>query len=226
MNINRMPDRAELDDLNAKYSSAADHSIDMPMHDAEKLSALLAVRIKAKIEPPDLLVGLANGALMPTVICSELLGVPFHVICVRHRATRYKRRLLVLRKIIPFPQARLLNTLKGHISGKLEQGFPELEISKESLNIDVKGLNIVLIDDCIVSGYSIARVADILLSKGAKTATKAVICWCWITDERWMKHEPDLFLHRNIQTYPWSNMSSHNQAYLCWLNNNNIREWF
>jgi O-antigen/teichoic acid export membrane protein/orotate phosphoribosyltransferase len=215
----------DISTLDERYRSAAHHTIKMPVAEAVELSRLLARRITERAGKPDIIVGLANGALLTTTICSDELGIPARVVKVRRQASRYKQELLHLREIFRIPNSWMMTEPIRYLSSRIEKGFSKLEIAEESFGFLVRGLHVAVVDDCIVTGRSIRRVADRMRTQGAARVTIAAICW---TEEEYggsMTEGPDVYLHRKIQWYPWSNNSPHRKRYLAWLDERRIMPW-
>ena len=63
----------------------------MTMGEAEALSHDMAIEILSA-NKPDLLVGIASGALLPTKVVAEHIGVPYQMVRVRRRSSRYKQK--------------------------------------------------------------------------------------------------------------------------------------
>ncbi|SFK68115.1 phosphoribosyltransferase [Methylocapsa palsarum] len=218
-----MQDLDAMNALDEKYIRAPNHTLHMTIEEAENLSRLLARRIKETVGQPDLLVGIANGALMTTSLCSDELGAPSHIVQVRREGSRYKRRLLKIKEFIPIPSSWILFGPLKTLWGKFQNRYSKLEVAEDSFGRDVAGLNVVVIDDCTVTGNSIIYVADRLKAQGAGKVSMAVLCWT--EKDGSMERRPEVYLHRNIQWYPWSNNSEYWPAYLNWLKQRKIEQW-
>ena len=215
----------EISTLNEKYRTAAHHSIKMPVAEAVALSRLLARRIVEHAGKPDIVVGLANGALLTTTICGEELGIPARVVMVRRQSSRYKQELLRLIEFFHVPTWFIMTRPVRYLSSRFERAFSKLETEEQSFDFLVRGLHVAVVDDCIVSGRSIQHLADRMYAQGAARVTIAAMCW---TEEEYggsMKGGPDVYLHRKIQWYPWSNNSPHRSRYLAWLAERSLPLW-
>ena len=216
---------SEISTLDEQYRTAAHHSIKMSVAEAEALSRLLARRIVEHAGKPDIIVGLANGALLPTTICGEEIGIPARIVMVRRNGSRYKQDLLRLKEILHVPTSWMTTRPVRYLSSRFEEGFSKLETAEQSFGFLVRGLHVAVVDDCIVTGRSIRHVADRMYAQGAARVTIAAMCW---TEEGYggsMKEGPDVYLHRKIQWYPWSNNSPHRNRYLAWLDERCIAPW-
>lgn len=220
-----MTDAIELSTLDEQYRSAEHHSIKMSVAEAEGLSRLLARRIVEQAGKPDVIVGLANGALLTTTICGEELDTPARLVMVRRNGSRYKQELLRLKELLHVPTSWMTTRPVRYFSSKFEQGFSKLETAEQSFDFPVRGLHVAVVDDCIVTGRSIRHVADRMYAQGAARVTTAAMCW---TEQEYggsMQEGPDVYLHRKIQWYPWSNNSHHRSRYLAWLDERSIPPW-
>ncbi|MEM7378820.1 MAG: phosphoribosyltransferase family protein, partial [Pseudomonadota bacterium] len=85
---------------------------------------------------------------------------------------------------------------------------------------------VLLVDDAIDSGQSIAIACEQLSARGAREIRTVVITW---SD----KHdslancgvEPAYFLNRRVQHYPWSENNPALSAYRRWLADHGLEEW-
>ena len=76
-----------------------DHTVYMTMEEAITLSHDLADTIDISGRP-SLLVGVANGALLPMKIVADDLGIPLQVIHLRRKGSRYKQRLFAIKQAL------------------------------------------------------------------------------------------------------------------------------
>ncbi len=66
-----------------KFLNAREQTINATIEEVEALARDLAEEI-ARLEPPaDMIVGLANGAWLPTKVVADTLGLPGHMVKVR-----------------------------------------------------------------------------------------------------------------------------------------------
>lgn len=214
-----------LQSIDRHYETAGNHSVQMSMQDAEALSRLLARRIAAVAGTPDLVVGLANGANMLTVICGEELKVPAKIVCVRRQSSRIKQKLVAIKDWLHIPSSWVYAGPVKELWAAYQRRHSKLESTTDTFDFDVRGLHVAVVDDCIVSGNSLLHVSDRIAASGAKRVTTAAICW---TEEGYggtLKEPPGVFLHRKIQWYPWSNNSPYWPDYLQWLKEHGIEQW-
>jgi hypoxanthine phosphoribosyltransferase len=200
-----------------------DHTVYMTMGEAVALSRDLADVINTS-DRPDLLVGVANGALLPMKIAAEELGIRFQVIHLRRKGSRYKQKLYAIKEGLGIPTSLLTTRPMRAIQTWFEKRTPSLEEASDAFAFDVVGKDIMIIDDAIQTGRTARHLKDRLLAKGAATARIAVICWYRGVDDSgdW---SPDLYLTRQHQWYPWSNHSPYFREFLSWLADNGLSFW-
>lgn len=213
-------------DVVRKYAEV-EEKIFMTLEESIDLSKGLAERVLEADYKPDYIIGIANGALLPTHVVADELKLPFEYIRMRRQGSRWKRRLAkipgvravfsLLFKVQVF--ARLVAPIIDSVN-KLESE----EVDKNSLPHE--GRSILLVDDAIESGQSIASAVDMLLLQGAKSVKVAVIGWSKRIDSE-QKHGvvPDYVLNRRLQHYPWSENNPQVHAYRSWLAKHDLAEW-
>ena len=202
---------------------AIDHTVYMTMEEAIALSRDLADTIDLSGRP-NLLVGVANGALLPMKIVAEELGIRLQVIHLRRKGSRYKQRLFAVKQALGIPTSLLTIRPMRAIQTWFEQRTSALEETNDAFAFDVVGKDVMIIDDAIHTGATARHLKDRLLDKGATKVRIAVICWYrGPTDSGdW---SPDLYLHRRYQWYPWSNNSPYFPNFLTWLAEKGFSFW-
>jgi hypoxanthine phosphoribosyltransferase len=200
-----------------------DHTVYMTMEEAIALSRDLADTIDGA-GGPDMLVGLANGALLPMKTVADELGLRFHVIYIRRKGSRYKQSLYAIKQALRIPTSWLTIRPMRALQTWFEQRTSALEEADDAFAFDVASKDIMIVDDAIHTGATARHLKDRLLAKGAAKVRIAVICWYrGPTDSGdWT---PDLYLHRRYQWYPWSNNSPHFPEFLTWLADRQLSFW-
>ncbi|HTJ56939.1 MAG TPA: phosphoribosyltransferase [Devosiaceae bacterium] len=206
----------------AKYQHTLEKDF-MPMSEAEALSRDLATVIARKNITGDVIVGLANGALVPARIVSDELGLPLEIVFVRRQGSRIKRRLLAVKEFLRIPSRLVTWRPLLPLWIYFQDRTSKLESTGAPFQFEVAGKRVLLVDDCIVTGNSVVHVRDQLLHAGASAVTIAVICWCDL--ETSSAVEPEVYLHRQIQFYPWSNNSPFYRDFLAWLESRQLALW-
>jgi len=203
-----------------------DRKVYMTLDEAIGLSQALAARARALAPAAELAVGLANGAVMPTRIVAAELGIPFHMIKVRRRGSRLKQRLSAVKRLLRLPPGLLRHPLVNAFSLAFDRRFGRIEDAGATFDFSVAGKTVLVIDDCIDSGASIAHVRDRLKAAGAARVQIAVMCWSNKHDTEALHGVvPDVHLHRRIQYYPWSINSPNYAAFIAWLDAAGLSLW-
>lgn len=206
-----------------KYAAAHD-KIYMTMGEAVSLSEDLATEIAGSGGVPDLVVGLANGALVPTKIVAEQLGVPFEIVQVRRIGSRYKQCFFRLKQMLGVPNWLVTLPLLMPLWRLLQSRHVSLEVSKEGFAFEVRDRDVVIVDDAIHTGASLRYVQQRIQDAGARSIRTAVICWYQGEGDSGVWH-PNIWLHRKDQYYPWSNVSPHYAEFQAWLSRHGLTLW-
>jgi adenine/guanine phosphoribosyltransferase-like PRPP-binding protein len=206
----------------AKFGNATSPQ-QMSVRESVCLSIALARTSAQHAAAFDLVVGIANGALLPAKAAADELGIPFEIVKVRRKGSRYKQRLLYLQRLLHVPTAVLRWGPMGPLIDLFQRMTGKLEESTQSFSFDVAGKRVLLVDDCIVTGATLAYVARKLIEAGAVEVVKSVICWCDVPGRDVPR--PDYHLHRQIAVYPWSGDSRSLGDFTAWLSENDLSLW-
>lgn len=213
-------------DVVRKYAEI-EEKIFMSLDEAVDLSKGLAERVSEAEYSPDYVIGIANGALLPTHVVANELGLPFEYIRMRRQGSRWKRRLAK----VPGVRAVFSQLFRVQAFARLVAPIMDSVNKLESEEVDKSklphaGRSILLVDDAIESGQSIASAVDMLILQGAQTVKVAVIGWSKRIDSE-QKHGvvPDYVLNRRLQHYPWSENNPEVHAYRDWLAERQLAEW-
>jgi hypoxanthine phosphoribosyltransferase len=173
---------------------------------------------------PDMLVGVANGALLPMKIIADGLAIPFQVIHLRRKGSRYKQKLFAIKAALGIPTSLLTIRPMRALQTWFEQRTSTLEEADDAFAFELVGKDVVIVDDAIQTGRTARYLKHKLLANGAAKVRIAVICWYrGVNDSgEW---SPDLYLHRRHQWYPWSNNSPYFPEFLTWLADKGLRFW-
>jgi len=198
----------------------------MTIDEAIQLSHELAIRIAARGENPELIVGVANGALLVTKIVSDDLNIPMQIIKIKRKATTAKEFIAkrpILLKIISVcyrfpvlhkPMEWLINRFK----------MLDVEDYSEEVCNQAHKKNIVVVDDAVETGQTLAMVCQMFNCNASKIVTTAVISWSKKYDSDAQNGiVPNIYIGRRIQHFPWSGNSPYLQEYLQWLAANNLK---
>jgi hypoxanthine phosphoribosyltransferase len=216
-------------DADQKYR-ALEQKTYMTLSEAEELARVLAARISQEAGVPDVVIGLANGANFVTKIVADQLDVPFRMVKVRRKGSRLKRRLRSVIKLLRLPPKILALPFVNFFSKAFDRRYSAIEEQQSpderSQFAGFAGKRALIIDDCIDTGSSVSYVRKCLKDIGAKEIKTAVICWSNKNDTQKLNSVvPDVFLHRKIHFYPWSNNSPHYRDFVTWSDKAGIPIW-
>jgi hypothetical protein len=163
--------------------------------------------------------------LLPSKIVAETLGLSGYMVKVRRKGSRNKQRLAVVARVLRIPPWLILWGPFRAAWVFFQDRTSALESAEEPLGFDPAGLQVVMVDDCVETGNSFRHVAARLEAGGAASVRTAVYCWSRMPKVPESQSRPDIYLHREIQIYPWTNNSSHIGAFPRWLEANNRELW-
>jgi adenine/guanine phosphoribosyltransferase-like PRPP-binding protein len=179
------------------------------------------------IQRPDMILGIANGALLMAKIISDQLNVPCRMIKICRSGTKTKEFLAKSRIILAFTslwyRIPVLNRPLKFVMHRFEKLDPYHDPTP---GLDVKDKIVALVDDCIESGQTLRAARRMLENAGARSIEIAVISWSERLDSQ-EEHGiiPNVFLNKRIQHYPWSRNSPYRTEYMRWLESNGLKEW-
>jgi hypoxanthine phosphoribosyltransferase len=197
--------------------------------EAEGVGRDIARQLLCKGVKPDLVVGIANGALLMTQVVSEELGLPFEIVNVRRKGSRIKNRLLRLKQALRIPyvtRGPMVLFWRAFERAFYKYWPTQLEAESNELQFDVRGKNVLLVDDCIATGASVQFVHGQLLAGGARTVTVGAIC---LSGESPLRPGdigfPAVYISSVGHFYPWSAIHPDYEQYLLWLTAHNLNQW-
>jgi len=201
--------------------------VNMSLEEAVALSKGLADCVSSGEFRPNYVIGIANGALLPTHVVATELDLPFEYIRMRRQGSRWKRRLAKI------PGLRFLFSLLfkvqifARLVAPLIDSVNKLESEEADKNqLPHRGKHILLVDDAIESGQSIAAAVELLEAQGAESVKVAVIGWSKrLNSEQNHGVVPDYVLNRRLQHYPWSENNPEVHDYRKWLAARDLAEW-
>jgi hypoxanthine phosphoribosyltransferase len=172
------------------------------MAEAETFARRLAELVKASQTNPDLVIGIADGGVHPALHVARALQVPLCTYRVSRASAPLKEQFQFMRHALRWRFTRRL--IRG-IGRNLDRGRASVRHDPEKLDSDVTAKRILLVDDCIDSGAATAAVRSMLRERGAAEVQIAVLCWTARSNSN-VRYgiEPDVFLFRHLDSYPWS----------------------
>jgi hypoxanthine phosphoribosyltransferase len=208
----------------AKFDPATAR-ITMSLTESELLSVALAQASQTRWGGFDLVVGLANGALLPAKVVADTLGLPVQIVRIRRQGSGYKQKLIGIKNWLRIPNGLILWGPFKPLWDLFQNATSKLEEGHDAFGFDVAGKRVLLVDDCIVSGASVRHVAERLAACSAAEVRTAVICWCEDVPGGVPAPEPDVYLQRQIHTYPWAGNSDDLDAFKRWVSAHGLELW-
>ncbi len=206
-----------------KYAEINDRLF-MSIDEAIELSHEIARRISMNSVEPHGIVGIANGALLPTKVIATDLNLPFEMIAIRRKSSAVKSRLsrykVVVKLVsiwhkIPVARFPLVWAMK-----MMRHGFKSDPVLT-GINC-YQGRHILLIDDATVSGKTLRRAEQILRKLQCRQITTAVISVSKKNKRSADFCVPDYFISQQIPHFPWSINNPQFPEYQKWLKHNGL----
>ncbi len=211
-----------------KYRTATT-KMNMTLEESIRICEHLADEVTRCGVQYDAIVGIANGALLPTRVIADRLAMPCEFIRLRRQGSSIKSRLSKvpgMRTLVSwlFGFRAIARTL-----APIMDSFNKLQTEKtvsETTGFPGDG-RVLLVDDAIDSGQSIVAAQQLLLERGASVVHTVVMTWSdsQSFDADCQLDEPEYWLNRRIQHYPWSGNNPMNGDYKTWLARHDLAEW-
>ncbi len=206
-----------------KYTKT-DDKLFMSIDEAIELSHEIARRISMNGVELHRIVGIANGALLPTKIIATDLNLPFEVIAIRRKGSVVKSRLSRYKAVvklasiwysIPFVRFPLV-----WVMTMMRYGFKSDPVLTDTNCYQDQ--HILLVDDAIVSGKTLRRAEQLLSRQQCRQITTAVITVSKNKKKSTDVNIPDYFISQQIQHFPWSFNHPDFPEYQKWLKQNGL----
>lgn len=206
-----------------KYTELDDR-VFMTVNEAVELSRELAKRAVQTDIQFDEVVGIANGACLPTTIIAESLGLPFQMLRIRRKGSVVKNFLgrfsFVVRFFSVWYSIPVLNYPLVRVMGKMRNLADNDEDQNESRFKGKK--NILIVDDALEFGSTIEAAQQIIKKDNPQCNTVvAVMSWAVLLPNETQVTHPDFFISRIVHHFPWSMNSPSYDEYQRWLGENN-----
>ncbi len=192
----------------------------MTIDEAVELSDELAKRaIQTGVQFEEV-VGIANGARLPTVIIAERLGLPYKMLTIRRKWSVFNSYLARFPFIVRFfsiwYSVPILNYPLISVIGKMNTLSDNNQNENKECFKERK--NILIVDDAIQCGNTIQAAQKIIRSGNEECNLKvAVISWAILVSNEKQVATPDIYINRKIQHFPWSVNSPCYKQYQDWL---------
>jgi hypoxanthine phosphoribosyltransferase len=160
-------------------------------------------------------IGIANGGVHPAYFAADELGAPVGFYRVQRATTAIKQRLSFARRALSIS---FLKPILYSINGRLDRLLGGVSSADSKLGADVSGKAVLVVDDCIDSGASVAHVRRLLKAAGAREIRIAVLSWTTKYDSMALHGvTPDHCLGRSLPCYPWSADNPEYPLFTEWL---------
>jgi adenine/guanine phosphoribosyltransferase-like PRPP-binding protein len=213
----------------------------MTITEAEMLSRELADRIRPLVQS-DLeqgrvtVVGIANGGLMIARIVADSLSAPMEIIGIRRSGSSLKRALSRFKSFVritawalevPFIRPILAPMIDNmnRLQKSDNDPFGGVDDRQHSL---FGGKHVILIDDCIESGQTVALARRMVTEAGASAVTTGVITFFRLENDpaKADQFSPMVYINGRTQHhYPWSQNNAEYDDFLSWLGTRGIKPW-
>ncbi len=212
-----------MNDIVKKYAELDDRAF-MTVDEAAELSRELAKRaIKTDIQF-DEVVGIANGAFLPTIIIADSLGLPYQMLRIRRKGSVVKNFLgrfsFIIRffsvwysiPVVNYPLVRVMDKMRNLADNDEDQNKSRFKGKK----------NILIVDDALEFGSTIEAAQQIIKRDNPECNTVvAVMSWAVLLPNETQVVSPDIFISRMVHHFPWSMNSPSYNKYQQWLDENN-----
>ena len=206
-----------------------DDKLFMSVHEAEALSREMARLVKDSGIEIHKVVGVANGAFLPATIVADYLSVPLEMVRIRRKGSGLKRRLAK----VPFLRELVTVMYKlpvlHHLLRWIMDRFNRLEDNSEQdqLSSGQSDVGILVVDDAIETGQTLKRIMEMQAVDNTNARMySAVISWS-VAYKNVVEGaiEPNFYISKRVQHYPWSQNSNHLDDYQSWLSERGLVEW-
>lgn len=207
-----------------KYAEA-DDKLFMTLEEAIELSEDLARMVRASEFDVEKVIGVANGALLPSSIVAAELDKPLEIVRIRRKGSKIKKRLARFSFIRNVVSALYNNKLTRPVLRIVMDRFSALDDQDQSAVVEVdKPQRILIVDDAIETGQTLQKVID-QHSRDGNEIQVAVISWSIDYPNKTAEINPEFVISTRIHHYPWSQNSPYLHDYTQWLESRGLKEW-
>ncbi len=204
-----------------KYASCQD-KLYMTVDESIELAHELSKRVKEMKTNPDYVVGIANGALLLTRVIATDLNLPFEMLTIRRKGSLLKEKLgryTLVTKIFSkwYKNERINPPLIWIMKRMVDLTSDAMDQSLQHL----AGSHILLVDDAIETGQTVALAKNILHQSGCLSVTTCVVTWSKNHKAEQKYSKPEIYIGRVIQHYPWSFNNPFYKDFGHWIKQNN-----
>ncbi len=207
-----------------KYSRA-DDKLFMTLDEAIELSEYLAEMVKNSDFEAEKVIGVANGALLPSSIVAAALDKPLEIVRIRRKGSKIKKRLARFGFIRAFVSALYDNKFTRPVLRIVMDYFSALDETDQSVaKAQETSKKILIVDDAIETGQTLQKIIEQNSADGSEIQI-AVISWSVDYKNKKAKINPEFVISKRIHHYPWSQNSPYLQDYATWLGSRGLEEW-
>jgi orotate phosphoribosyltransferase len=209
-----------------KYANAST-KLFMTMPESLALAHEMARRIAQLSPRPEVVVGIANGALMITKVIADDLGLPMKILRIRYKSSRVKYRLREKRLLAACFSAWYAIPLVNRPLRWLIISLRKIKVDSHEVNDGLlAGRPVVIVDDAIGTGRTIISAINIIKGMHAEHIHIATISsYEPRTREKIFRDEPDVLITRELQYFPWSSNNGEYPKFLQWLKAHGLQLW-
>ncbi len=205
-----------------------DDKLFMSIHDAEVLSKGLAEMVMAEGIKVDKVIGIANGAILPATVIAEYMSLPLEMERIRREGSGMKRKLARVPFLLELISVMYKLPVSRDLLRFVMNKFNRLEENdNKQQSGDQEELTVLVVDDAVETGQTLKRIMEMQLEQNSAVKIyTAVISWSVAYKNPVPGAvEPDFFISKRIQHYPWSQNSNHFTDYQKWLKDRGLQEW-
>jgi hypoxanthine phosphoribosyltransferase len=189
----------------------------MSLEESCVLSEELGRRL-GRVDPrPEVVLGIANGGLLVADIVAKSLSVPLQSMKIQRHGSGVKKALTSVpgaRRVLAWLYDHtILRRPMAWLLLRSERLKPPKQ-SSDSAGGAFRGKVVVVVDDCIESGQTIAVARDLMTQAGAKDVLVGCLSWTPLAVDLPQRRlvagvAPDVHISPTVHTYPWSTSSPH-----------------
>ncbi len=211
----------EHSEIVAKFAKT-DEKLIMTIEESTTLSREIAFQVTKLPEQPDLVLGIDKGALLMAKVISSELQIPMKTIRIQRKGSKIKEKLETIPGLAKFLsrwyKIPVINIPLKHVLHQLS-GLSKVS---NQVNLNVREKRVLLVDDAMETGQSLVAAKALLTAGCVKSVMTAVLTWSNKHDSQQKNQiQPDIFISRRIQRFPWSRNSPFYNEYEKWLLNTN-----
>lgn len=192
---------------------------ELSIENIKELSKKLASKIESDSYNPDMVIFLKEGGAMLGYEVAKNLNIPVEGIKVSRKGNKLKECLSGILGILPQKIKFILRNIE------FNSGFHKKNSKRECKGIDelqLKGDNILIVDDSVDTGYSVKALCDAIKKKKCSVNLKVAALNKFSQSDEVVKTDYYIYLD-SIIVYPWSKDSREYNQFLKEKNKYNLK---